>query len=130
MLVIISLIGIHLVSQFKIANIQAIFVSQIWRKISTDKFMHEYTRVENWTKRRSKKRNFPNDSSRQVGARIRTANKISHSAEMDNHRAALEEDHDSRAESAVLTSTIKSLVSVLSSDVKAFQFQSATSATH
>ncbi|KZR97856.1 Uncharacterized protein APZ42_007039 [Daphnia magna] len=66
----------------------------------------------------------------QGGARFRTANKISHSAAMNNHRAALEKDPDSRAESAVLTSTIKSLVSVLSSDVKAFQFQSAPSATH
>ncbi|KZS20712.1 Uncharacterized protein APZ42_012511 [Daphnia magna] len=47
------------------------------------------------------------------GARFRTANKISYSAAMNNHRAALEEDPDSRAESAVLTSTIKSLVSVL-----------------
>jgi hypothetical protein len=61
---------------------------------------------------------------------MRTANKISHSAAMNNHRAALEEDHDSRAESAVLTSTIKSLVSVLSSDIKAFQFHLAPSATH
>ncbi|XP_045023838.1 uncharacterized protein LOC116926189 isoform X2 [Daphnia magna] len=152
----------YLVNHFKTANTQAIFVSQIWRKISTDKLMQ----VLQWKSGRgddqrngisqmihlvsvigvslglycqNKKieepsivelKDFIQKARSQGGARFRTANKISHSAAMNNHRAALEEDPDSRAESAVLTSTIKSLVSVLSSDVKAFQFQSAPSATH
>ncbi|EFX67531.1 hypothetical protein DAPPUDRAFT_115350 [Daphnia pulex] len=58
----------------------------------------------------------------QGGSWFRNTNKISHSEAMNNHLAALEEDPDCRAESVVLTSTIKSFASVLSSDFKAFQF--------
>ncbi|XP_045028553.1 uncharacterized protein LOC116936111 [Daphnia magna] len=114
----------YLVNHFKTANTQAIFVSQIWRKISTDKLMQ----VLQWKSGRgddqrngisqmihlvsvmgvslelycqNKKieepsivelKDFIQKARSQGGARFRTANKISHSAAMNNDRAVTDQE--------------------------------------